>query len=175
MSTAQAVPRKDITVGQKIWAKILIDPKALVKPTGTLSHTMRKIFNGIPVRKQCYVLQVTPTHLEVAHTTTFGHGTSLSSHVANPDAWYPIAPTPANLFTPLPTPVNQAPEFAVACWVYLHQTHFVTEDSVVIFADADIPQESVDKIVAAMPKKKGDSPESSSEPPASSSNEPAQM
>ncbi|KAG8695592.1 hypothetical protein FRC08_007679 [Ceratobasidium sp. 394] len=166
MSSPPAVPRKDVTVGQKIWAKILADHKALVKPTGTVSRTMRKILNGVPVKKQCYVLQVTPTHLEVAYTTTFGAGTSLSTHVVDPDSWYPIAPAPANVFTPLPSPVNEPA--APACWVYLHRTLFVTDDNVVVLPQSTIPQESVDKIVAAMPKKKGDSTQST-KPSASSS------
>ncbi|KAG9096228.1 hypothetical protein FRC06_008886 [Ceratobasidium sp. 370] len=152
MSSSQTIPRANVKVGQKLWVKVVIDPKALIKPTGRLSHTMRDIFNGKPVYKQCYVLRVTPTHLEVAFTTTFGASASLSTHVTNPKAWYPIAPAPANTFAPLPAPANQVSP--VACWVYLLQTIFVTEDHVSVLGDAAIPTDSVSNIVAAMSKKK---------------------
>ncbi|KZT03987.1 uncharacterized protein LAESUDRAFT_751384 [Laetiporus sulphureus 93-53] len=145
MSTSTKTPRKDVKVGHKIWAKMIIDANALNRPSGKLSTTMKNIFNHKPVLKQAYVLKVESTHLVVAYTTTFGEDTALPENVKDHSAWYPIAPA-TGAHPPLPELPSRKP-----AWIYLGPVINVDDEIVEVLTES-LSEESIEKVIAALKK-----------------------
>lgn len=47
--TKLTVPRADVQVGQKVWANMVIDNTALIRPERTMSDTAEKFVRGFNV------------------------------------------------------------------------------------------------------------------------------
>ncbi|KZW04266.1 hypothetical protein EXIGLDRAFT_758560 [Exidia glandulosa HHB12029] len=81
--------RKDIEVGQLVWAKVaiaddIVDKEAMkTENGGKLSTTAKNIFSGKVTNKLCYVLSVTETRIDVVYGTTFGGKAALPAYVTD--------------------------------------------------------------------------------------------
>ncbi|CAE6461875.1 unnamed protein product [Rhizoctonia solani] len=79
-------PRKEVKVGQFVWAKMKIPTGLLQKGKKTHSTTSGGINNEGFVHKQAMVVRVEPDHLVVYYATTFG-GSKLEDVVEDTKDW----------------------------------------------------------------------------------------
>ncbi|KAG8738673.1 hypothetical protein FRC10_006620 [Ceratobasidium sp. 414] len=79
--------RKDLQVGQLIWAIMLIPKNVMKRTTRKSGSTKRKILKGKKVLKLAYILEVKENDISVAYTTTFDSATNLEDEVVEPDDW----------------------------------------------------------------------------------------
>ncbi|KAG8745267.1 hypothetical protein FRC10_008440 [Ceratobasidium sp. 414] len=80
--------RKDVKVGQRIWARVLLNADALKEDAlqPPVSTTMQGIIDGISVLKILYVTQVMEDRLMAHFCTSFG-GSALEDMVDDTSQW----------------------------------------------------------------------------------------
>ncbi|KZV95490.1 hypothetical protein EXIGLDRAFT_707197 [Exidia glandulosa HHB12029] len=133
MSGKVLVARKDLKVGQQVWAMVtitkdVINWKEMMKANGgKLSRTAR-------------------SHIVVVHETTFGNKTSLPDYVADKTKWLPVHPArthPGSPHMPLFITRDHPP-----AWVYVGKSWNVTDPEVEI-TGLVLPEQSVSTLKAA--------------------------
>ncbi|KAG9081437.1 hypothetical protein FS749_007654 [Ceratobasidium sp. UAMH 11750] len=124
------IARNDLKIGQRIRAKMIIDPTLLKPKPGKSSSTRKRILNNKKVQKLAYVLDIQEQYIIVAYATTFGEAINITDEVVDVDDWYN----------------------ALGGWIYIGPTIKVTDDPIEA-EDVTLSPEQLEELRAKMTRR----------------------